>query len=352
MKISRRTLFQTAAGAPLAAGQTGTGPAGSGRALNGWAGVKGRLFRGEGLREIAFPLGGIGTGTVSLGGYGNLRDWEIFNRPNKGGVLPFTFSAVRMEGGGLRSPLIRVLEAQQPPPFSGGFGTHREQALGLPRFRKAVFTGAYPFAQIDFEDARMPVSVSMEAFNPMIPLDEENSSLPVAVLSYRFTSRATSKLEMAAAFSAMNAAGYDGRAKLWGKISDRHAPFFGQNVNEHRREGGVQGILMGTRKYGAESPRYGSMAVATMGDDVTYTAGMGARRLVGRFPEVVGRVSGRGPIPVRCGGGVEGRRNGVCDAGVAFRAGAGGVEDGGLCAGVAFPEHRELRRGQGEDVPQ
>jgi uncharacterized protein (DUF608 family) len=116
----------------------------------------------------------------------------------------------------------------------------------------------------------MPVSVSMEAFNPMIPLDEGSSSLPAAVLSYRFTSRAATRLRMAVAFSAMNAAGYDGKAKLWGKISDRHAPFFGQNVTAHRREGGVQGILMGTRKYGAESPRYGSMAVATTGEEITY----------------------------------------------------------------------------------
>ena len=30
---------------------------------------------------LTFPLGGIGTGTVSLGARGNFRDWEIFNRP-------------------------------------------------------------------------------------------------------------------------------------------------------------------------------------------------------------------------------------------------------------------------------
>jgi len=29
--------------------------------------------------RIALPLGGIGTGTVSLGGRGDLRDWEIMN---------------------------------------------------------------------------------------------------------------------------------------------------------------------------------------------------------------------------------------------------------------------------------
>ena len=36
------------------------------------------------LLNIALPLGGIGTGTVSLGGRGELRDWEIMNKPGKG----------------------------------------------------------------------------------------------------------------------------------------------------------------------------------------------------------------------------------------------------------------------------
>jgi len=35
-------------------------------------------------REAAFLLGGIGTGNISLGARGELRDWEIFNRPGKG----------------------------------------------------------------------------------------------------------------------------------------------------------------------------------------------------------------------------------------------------------------------------
>ncbi len=34
--------------------------------------------------KIALPVGGIGTGTVSMGGRGNLMDWEIMNRPAKG----------------------------------------------------------------------------------------------------------------------------------------------------------------------------------------------------------------------------------------------------------------------------
>jgi len=47
-----------------------------------WPALK--TYDEEHLAKIALPLGGIGTGTVSLGGRGDLRDWEIMNRPAKG----------------------------------------------------------------------------------------------------------------------------------------------------------------------------------------------------------------------------------------------------------------------------
>src|SRR5215211_6407349 len=80
-----------------------------------------RVYAGDTLREIAFPLGGIGTGTVSLGGRGQLRDWEIFNRPGKGRDLPYTFFALwaQPDGG---DPIARVLESRLQPPFGGATG--------------------------------------------------------------------------------------------------------------------------------------------------------------------------------------------------------------------------------------
>ena len=36
------------------------------------------------LARVAMPIGGIGTGTISIGGRGNLRDWELVNKPAKG----------------------------------------------------------------------------------------------------------------------------------------------------------------------------------------------------------------------------------------------------------------------------
>ena len=41
-------------------------------------------YNSQKLREISFPLGGIGAGCIGLSGSGHLVDWEIFNAPNKG----------------------------------------------------------------------------------------------------------------------------------------------------------------------------------------------------------------------------------------------------------------------------
>ncbi|MBI3682579.1 MAG: hypothetical protein HY235_19550 [Acidobacteria bacterium] len=226
----------------------------------------GRRFTGEALREIAFPLGGIGTGTVSVGGYGNLRDWEIFNRPNKGGTLPFTFVAARLAGGGLRQPLIRVLERRPHPPFTGSSGVARETGVGLPRLREAVFTGSYPFAEIRFQDPKIPVEISLEAFNPMIPLDTDNSSLPVAALTYSLRSLASSRIEAALAFSLMNPIGYDGVSRL----QSRRAGFFGQNLNEFRKQGDFSGLLLSSTKHASDWTQYGSLALATNAAAVSY----------------------------------------------------------------------------------
>jgi uncharacterized protein (DUF608 family) len=259
MKISRRNLLAGSAAAGFARGQNAAPPSASGPA-------PGRRFTKDSLREIAFPLGGIGTGTVSLGGCGNFRDWEIFNRPNKGGILPFTFVAMHLTGGGLAKPLVRVIERLPHTPYTGASGVPRETGLGLPRFREAVFTGSYPFANIEFLDAKLPVEVSLEAFNPMIPLETADSSLPVAILTYKVRNRAASAVNAALAFSILNPVGYDGVKQL----EDRGAPFFGANRNEFRTEGNAAGLLLSSTKYPADSSRFGSMAVVTEAGDNSY----------------------------------------------------------------------------------
>src|SRR5215469_8011253 len=63
-----------------------------------------RVFTGRHLTAIAFPLGGVCAGCVSLGGRGQLRDWEIFNRPDKGNAPSYGFPAIWVQAGN-RKPI-------------------------------------------------------------------------------------------------------------------------------------------------------------------------------------------------------------------------------------------------------
>jgi len=66
-------------------------------------------FRGRQLRMISFPLGGVAAGSLGLGGRGQLVNWEIFNRPNKGYRPPYAFPSIWAQAGSGK-PVARVLE--------------------------------------------------------------------------------------------------------------------------------------------------------------------------------------------------------------------------------------------------
>ena len=97
------------------------------------------------ISKVALPVGGIGTGTVSISGRGNLVDWEIMNRPGKGfsTVTPGNdapFFAIHVESGektftkGLMGPLLDYeYEHMEGRPVD-----HH----GVPRFEKATFDAA------------------------------------------------------------------------------------------------------------------------------------------------------------------------------------------------------------------
>ena len=91
-----------------------------------------RVFRGPQLKMISFPLGGAGAGSLGLGGRGQLRDWEIFNRPNSGFSPDYAFPALWVQSGS-ESPLAHVLEARILPPYEGKEGLGSRNAPGLSR---------------------------------------------------------------------------------------------------------------------------------------------------------------------------------------------------------------------------
>lgn len=231
-------------------------------------------YEGELLREVAFPLGGIGTGTVALGGRAELRDFELCNRPAKGFTPPFTFFALRAQAEGA-APVTRVLEGVLQPPYSGGFGVPIS-AAGLPRLRHVSLDAAYPFARYTLRDPALPVTIYLEAFNPLIPLDVDRSSLPVAILRYVLVNTTDRPVTAAVAGSLLNFIGVEPSAAVGPTISPGNiGTFLGGNLNEARRTSAADGtplagLLMRSQRVPARSLQDGTLALVALSDEVSW----------------------------------------------------------------------------------
>lgn len=225
-----------------------------------------RQYGQEKLARIALPLGGIGTGTISLGGRGDLRDWEVMNRPAKGftPVKDFVnpFFAIRCQSG-REKPITRVAEG--PIETCDYEGSHGAPQLGtnLPRFRNCSFDTAYPFARVTLSDPGVPLLVFIKAFNPFIPGDPDSSGIPIAVLSYELRNTTQRSIRASICGNLLNFIGIDG----W-KISrdwkgDIEATGAKQNRNEYREDPGIKGIFLTSKGVDPKSEQWGSLALAT-----------------------------------------------------------------------------------------
>lgn len=223
-----------------------------------------RAYEGARLAEIAFPIGGIGTGSVSLSGTGALRDWEIFNRPNIGSLLPYSFLTLWAQAEG-EAPVTKVVQSPSHPPFSGqgatnfqgyGFGVSRLNGAGFPHLRQGTFHGEYPLAWIEFQDPDVPLQVTLHAYNPFIPLNDKDSGLPAAILQVELHNPGERAVQVALAANLYNAVGYPGEGSFY-------APDVGGSTNAYLEREGVRGLFMSSDRYAEDDPRFGSMALTT-----------------------------------------------------------------------------------------
>lgn len=224
--------------------------------------MNGRTYDNS-FKEAAFPLGGIGTGNVSLGARGELRDWEIFNRPAKGGKLPHTFFALWVKEAG-KHPVSRVLEAELVPPYGRDSGIPSSEAGGLPRLASSKLSVEYPFAEVVFYDETLPLAISLEAFTPFIPLDPEGSGIPGVCLRYRVQNQSDASVDLTIAGSMANA------STLLGYDELGYARFSRETVNTYREGLGCRGLSFTPAGTTPKNSLYGSMALVTTGSTTTY----------------------------------------------------------------------------------
>lgn len=213
---------------------------------------------------LAFPLGGVGTGNVSLGARGDLRHWEIFNAPARDQSIPNSFWVLRAQEHG-KHPVARVLEGPIRGTHARSHGYHPTTGAGLPRFSESVFTGEYPLAWLDLRDAAVPVAARLEAFTPLIPLDAADSGIPGALLTYHLTNVTTADVDVTIAASLMNPVG----GIAYGPFGNPLSAAGGRNVNEFLDAGAFRGIRFRSAALAADDLRFGDVSIVTEERDVT-----------------------------------------------------------------------------------
>ncbi|MEN6333209.1 MAG: GH116 family glycosyl-hydrolase [Phycisphaerales bacterium] len=218
------------------------------------------------LARIALPLGGIGTGTVSLGGRGDLRDWEIMNRPAKGFVPmrgstgPFFAIFVKSPKGQAQARALEgPIDLSQYEDASGSAAVNH----GLPRFRQCTFSAAYPLGQVMLSDADVPVDVTLQAFNPLTPADANTSGIPVAILRYVVQNKTSKPLQVSLCGVLPNFIGNDGsgQAKDW--EGDLFAADGRGNRNEYREAKAIRGMFLSSQGVAPRAPHWGTIALTT-----------------------------------------------------------------------------------------
>jgi uncharacterized protein (DUF608 family) len=218
------------------------------------------------ISKVALPVGGIGTGTVSLSGRGSLIDWEIMNRPGKGfsTVTPGNdapFFAIHIQQNeksytkGLMGPLLDY-EYQH---MEGRPVDHH----GIPRFEKATFDAAYPFGTVNLSDSNLPVDVKIRAFNPLIPGDADASGIPITILRYEVSNKTNKPITVSVCGSIRNFIGKDGSKFHYDWKGDKIYEGAVKNTNEFRDGSHFKGIYFEPGEVDKMDPAWGTMALTT-----------------------------------------------------------------------------------------
>lgn len=142
------------------------------------------VYRGEELKYIGMPIGGIGAGYLYLGGDGKLWHWDIFNKTGGTGADHYA-NPMKPESPLEQGFAIRV---------SSG-GRTETRTLDRTGFPGVSFRGQYPIGTVEYVDAAFPLKIILEAFSPFIPLATDDSSLPATILRFTVTNTSVSDVK-------------------------------------------------------------------------------------------------------------------------------------------------------------
>jgi non-lysosomal glucosylceramidase len=218
--------------------------------------------------HLAMPLGGIGTGNLAICADGGLRQWQLHNIGNHAGALPGSFLALRVSRWEPPLDELRILQASPRDSTSTPLVSddvvpewQRELLSRYPGVARTTFSGTYPIARVRYLDPALPLDVTLEAFNPLVPLDVDASSIPAALFTFRLVNTDNHPLHGTLGATVQNAVGWDGITPIDGV----HAPGYGGNTNRLLRGDGWTCVVLENAAVPDDAPGAGQMVLAARG---------------------------------------------------------------------------------------
>lgn len=209
-------------------------------------------YHDEFLTGIDFPIGAIGGSLIRMNGKAERQWWQILNNFEEregSGVVPNSFFAIRTKTNG--DTHVKMLQTSLEGPF--------------PAIGSLTFQGEYPFGWYSFQGQELPVNVSLETYNPLIPMDLKNSAIPCGIFRIRVKNISSEKVEVNLLGTQQNAVGFTGYDTIMG-TDNRTNNGYGQNVNT---------IINGPKKTSLEmTGNNGSMQLSVFEKEVSYTASL------------------------------------------------------------------------------
>lgn len=163
------------------------------------------------LAYLGMPVGGLHAGTVYLGGDGRLWLWGIYNQSEEGKCEGIDPKTVRWDDGQeVRSIRSRDGSAYVEPAIAANKRTLEQgfairvragnktwiRELNETDWAEVAFEAGYPVAKVRYSDPEVPVTVTLRAYSPFIPLDALRSSYPASILRVSVENKSREAVEV------------------------------------------------------------------------------------------------------------------------------------------------------------
>ncbi|MBE6681343.1 MAG: hypothetical protein E7600_03525 [Ruminococcaceae bacterium] len=125
--------------------------------------------------EDKLPLGGIGTGHITLGCDGSITS-PMSDSSN------LSFFVIKAEKDGELFD-ARIIQSSQ------------NEAISLPCFENSTASSFFPFTELCFFDSSFPADVKMTAFSPFIPLNDTDSGIPAVSFAFEVTNKSEDRID-------------------------------------------------------------------------------------------------------------------------------------------------------------